>query len=174
MDDALREGDGHAMVAEQVPQAAQALLGEQDPTLEFAVYDVEEGEYPVDIDEVDAYLITGSKTFISGAGSTDVLVLMTRTGAPDSGAGGITAFAIPADLPGIDYGKNEIKMGWNSQPTRTITFEDVRVPEKYRLGAEGEGFKIAMKGLDGGRINIGHLGPYHFCRYYWLCRSREY
>lgn len=100
------------------------------------------------------YLITGSKTFISGAGATDVLVLMTRTGAPESGAAGITAFAIPANLPGIDYGKNEIKMGWNSQPTRTITFEDVRVPEKYRLGAEGEGFKIAMKGLDGGRINI--------------------
>lgn len=105
-------------------------------------------------DQSGDYLITGSKTFISGAGSTDVLVLMTRTGSPDSGAAGITAFAIPADLPGIDYGKNEIKMGWNSQPTRTITFEDVRVPEKYRLGAEGEGFKIAMKGLDGGRVNI--------------------
>lgn len=116
---------------------------------------IREGEHK-DKSETNSgdYLITGSKTFISGAGSTDVLVLMTRTGAPDSGAGGITAFAIPADLPGIDYGKNEIKMGWNSQPTRTITFEDVRVPEKYRLGAEGEGFKIAMKGLDGGRINI--------------------
>ena len=102
----------------------------------------------------DDYLISGGKTFISGAGSTDVLVLMTRTGAPDSGAGGITAFAVPADMPGIDYGKNETKLGWNSQPTRAIAFDEVRVPAAYRLGNEGEGFKIAMKGLDGGRINI--------------------
>ena len=100
------------------------------------------------------YILNGSKSFISGAGSTDVLVLMTRTGSADSGAAGITAFAIPADLPGIDYGKNESKMGWNSQPTRTISFADVRVSAHYRLGEEGEGFKIAMKGLDGGRINI--------------------
>ena len=100
------------------------------------------------------YILNGGKSFISGAGSTDVLVLMTRTGSADSGAAGITAFAIPADLPGIDYGKNESKMGWNSQPTRTISFEDVHVPVHYRLGEEGEGFKIAMKGLDGGRINI--------------------
>ena len=104
--------------------------------------------------EGDDYILNGGKSFISGAGSTDVLVLMTRTGAKDSGATGITAFAVPADLPGISYGKNEHKMGWNSQPTRTITFEDVRVPANYRLGDEGEGFKIAMKGLDGGRINI--------------------
>ena len=102
----------------------------------------------------DDYLIDGGKSFISGAGSTDVLVLMTRTGSAESGAAGITAFAVPADLPGISYGKNESKMGWNSQPTRTITFEGVRVPVAYRLGEEGEGFKIAMKGLDGGRINI--------------------
>ena len=102
----------------------------------------------------DDYLIDGGKSFISGAGSTDVLVLMTRTGSTESGAAGITAFAVPADLPGISYGKNESKMGWNSQPTRTITFEGVRVPAAYRLGEEGEGFKIAMKGLDGGRINI--------------------
>ncbi|MBQ0719843.1 MAG: acyl-CoA dehydrogenase family protein [Gammaproteobacteria bacterium] len=102
----------------------------------------------------DDYILNGGKSFISGAGSTDVLVLMARTGANDSGASGITAFAIPADLPGISYGKNESKMGWNSQPTRTISFEDVRVSAHYRLGAEGEGFKIAMKGLDGGRINI--------------------
>ncbi|MEZ0121668.1 MAG: acyl-CoA dehydrogenase family protein [Candidatus Reddybacter sp.] len=104
--------------------------------------------------EGEDYILNGGKSFISGAGSTDVLVLMTRTGANDSGATGITAFAVPADLPGISYGKNESKMGWNSQPTRTITFEDVRVPANYRLGEEGEGFKIAMKGLDGGRINI--------------------
>ncbi|AVT12959.1 acyl-CoA dehydrogenase family protein [Paracidovorax avenae] len=102
----------------------------------------------------DAYIINGSKAFISGAGSTDVLVLMARTGAPDSGAGGISAFAVPADAAGIHYGKKEEKMGWNSQPTRTISFDNVHVPANHLLGAEGEGFKIAMKGLDGGRINI--------------------
>ncbi|XDF33342.1 acyl-CoA dehydrogenase family protein [Paracidovorax avenae] len=100
------------------------------------------------------YVVNGAKAFISGAGSTDVLVLMARTGAPDSGAGGISAFAVPADAAGIHYGRKEEKMGWNSQPTRTISFDNVRVPADHLLGAEGEGFKIAMKGLDGGRINI--------------------
>ncbi len=100
------------------------------------------------------YVINGAKAFISGAGSTDVLVLMARTGAADSGAGGISAFAVPADAPGIQYGKKEAKMGWNSQPTRTISFDNVRIPADHLLGREGEGFKIAMKGLDGGRINI--------------------
>ncbi|MDM0112785.1 acyl-CoA dehydrogenase family protein [Variovorax sp. J22R133] len=98
------------------------------------------------------YVINGGKAFISGAGSTDVLVLMARTGA--GGAGGISAFAVPADAPGVTYGKKEHKMGWNSQPTRTINFDNVRVPAENLLGAEGEGFRIAMKGLDGGRINI--------------------
>ena len=102
----------------------------------------------------DDYLITGSKAFISGAGSTDVLVVMARTGEPGSGAAGISAFAVPADAPGISYGKKEEKMGWNSQPTRTISFDQVRVPAANLLGQEGDGFKIAMKGLDGGRINI--------------------
>ena len=92
--------------------------------------------------------------FISGAGETDVLVVMARTGAQEEGAKGISAFAVPADLNGIGYGKNEAKMGWNSQPTRAISFENVKVPAECLLGAEGEGFKIAMKGLDGGRINI--------------------
>lgn len=98
------------------------------------------------------YVINGSKAFISGAGSTDILVLMARTG--DAGAAGISAFAVPANLPGIHYGKKEEKMGWNSQPTRTISFDNVRIPTNHLLGREGEGFKIAMKGLDGGRINI--------------------
>ncbi|MFT3928962.1 MAG: acyl-CoA dehydrogenase family protein [Spongiibacteraceae bacterium] len=102
----------------------------------------------------DFYVINGSKMFISGAGSTQMLVVMTRTGTQEEGPSGITAIAIPADLPGIHYGKNETKMGWNSQPTKLITFEDVRVPVANRLGDEGEGFKIAMKGLDGGRVNI--------------------
>lgn len=100
------------------------------------------------------YVINGSKAFISGAGSTDVLVLMARTGDAASGASGISAFVVPADTAGITYGKKEHKMGWNSQPTRTISFDNVRIPADHLLGQEGEGFKIAMKGLDGGRINI--------------------
>ena len=98
------------------------------------------------------YEITGSKAFISGAGATDALVVMTRTGGP--GAAGISALLVPANTPGITYGRNEEKMGWHSQPTRTITFDKVRVPANHLLGEEGEGFRIAMKGLDGGRINI--------------------
>ncbi|MEM1145723.1 MAG: acyl-CoA dehydrogenase family protein [Pseudomonadota bacterium] len=100
----------------------------------------------------DDYIINGSKAFISGAGDTEVLVLMLRTG--DDGPGGITAVLVPADTPGISYGKKEEKMGWNAQPTRAVTFEDVRIPVHYRLGEEGQGFAIAMEGLDGGRINI--------------------
>lgn len=100
------------------------------------------------------YIVNGSKAFISGAGSTDVLVLMARTGDAGSGASGISAFAVPADAAGVSYGKKEEKMGWNSQPTRVISFDNVRIPAHNLLGREGEGFKIAMKGLDGGRINI--------------------
>ncbi len=98
------------------------------------------------------YLVSGSKVFISGAGDTDVLVVMTRTG--DEGPGGITALLIPADAEGVSYGKKEHKMGWNAQPTRMVSFENVRVPVSNRLGEEGQGFAIAMEGLDGGRINI--------------------
>ncbi|MBV8247011.1 MAG: acyl-CoA dehydrogenase family protein [Comamonas sp.] len=100
------------------------------------------------------YVINGAKAFISGAGSTDVLVLMARTGDAASGAGGISAFVVPANAQGVSYGKLEEKMGWNSQPTRVINFDNVRIPARNLLGREGEGFKIAMKGLDGGRINI--------------------
>jgi alkylation response protein AidB-like acyl-CoA dehydrogenase len=100
----------------------------------------------------DFYVIDGSKAFISGASRTDLLVVMARTG--EAGAGGISAFAVPADTPGISYGKPEHKMGWNSQPTCSINFDAVRVPVHHRLGGEGQGFAMAMKGLDGGRINI--------------------
>ena len=100
----------------------------------------------------DDYLVTGSKVFISGAGATDVLVVMLRTGGP--GPKGISALLIPADAEGISYGKKEQKMGWNAQPTRMISFDNVRVPVANRLGEEGQGFAIAMEGLDGGRINI--------------------
>ncbi|MEC7554772.1 MAG: acyl-CoA dehydrogenase family protein, partial [Pseudomonadota bacterium] len=100
----------------------------------------------------DHYVINGAKAFISGAGDTDVLVVMARTGG--SGPGGISAFVVPSDTPGVSFGKNETKMGWNSQATRAITFEDARIPAVNRLGDEGEGFAIAMRGLEGGRINI--------------------
>jgi hypothetical protein len=101
----------------------------------------------------DDYLIDGSKCFISGAGATDVLIVMARTG-EDSGAKGISCFLVPADAEGVKYGRNELKMGWRAQPTRTITFENVRIPAGNRIGPEGQGFVYAMKGLDGGRINI--------------------
>ncbi|KAB8053909.1 acyl-CoA dehydrogenase [Janthinobacterium rivuli] len=100
----------------------------------------------------DFYVLDGTKAFISGAGQTDMLIVMARTGG--EGAAGISAFAVPANLPGIVYGKKEEKMGWNSQPTRIISFDQVKVPVGNLLGVEGEGFAIAMKGIDGGRINI--------------------
>lgn len=102
----------------------------------------------------DDYVIDGAKMFISGAGSTEVLVVMARTGEPDSGARGVSAFVVPADAEGVSYGKNEDKMGWKSQPTRLVSFDGVRVSADHRLGDEGEGFRFAMKGLDGGRLNI--------------------
>ncbi|HIF5582525.1 acyl-CoA dehydrogenase family protein [Vibrio parahaemolyticus] len=102
--------------------------------------------------EGDEFVLNGAKVFISGAGDTDVLVVMARS--CGEGAGGVSAFVVPADCEGISYGKKEAKMGWNCQPTRMITFENVRIPANYLLGEEGEGFKFAMLGLDGGRINI--------------------
>ncbi|ELA7932223.1 acyl-CoA dehydrogenase family protein [Vibrio parahaemolyticus] len=100
----------------------------------------------------DEFVLNGAKVFISGAGDTDVLVVMARS--CGEGAGGVSVFVVPADIEGISYGKKEAKMGWNCQPTRMITFENVRIPADYLLGEEGEGFKFAMLGLDGGRINI--------------------
>lgn len=101
----------------------------------------------------DAYVLNGSKAFISGAGDTDYFVVMARTG--DDSPRGISAFVVPTNTPGVSYGANEKKMGWNSQPTKMVVLENVEVPSSHLLGEEGEGFKIAMKGLDGGRINIG-------------------
>ncbi|EKO3819129.1 acyl-CoA dehydrogenase family protein [Vibrio harveyi] len=100
----------------------------------------------------DNYILNGGKTFISGAGDTDVLVVMARTG--DAGAKGVSAFVVPANADGISYGRKEPKMGWNSQPTRAVTFDSVSIPASHLLGEEGQGFVFAMKGLDGGRINI--------------------
>jgi alkylation response protein AidB-like acyl-CoA dehydrogenase len=101
----------------------------------------------------DHYVVNGAKQFISGAGSAHLYVTMVRTGG--DGPGGISTLVIPADTPGLSFGANERKMGWNAQPTRAVLFDDVRVPVANRLGNEGDGFKIAMAGLDGGRINIG-------------------
>ena len=100
----------------------------------------------------DDYVLTGVKQFISGAGAASVYVVMARTGEP--GARGISAFLVPDGTPGLSFGANERKMGWNAQPTRQVILDEVRVPATSLLGTEGQGFKIAMAGLNGGRINI--------------------
>ncbi|WP_029144901.1 acyl-CoA dehydrogenase family protein [Microbacterium luticocti] len=100
----------------------------------------------------DEYVLTGVKQFISGGGEASVYVVMARTGEP--GARGITAFVVPDGTPGLSFGVNEKKMGWNAQPTRQVIFDQVRVPASAVLGEVGKGFKIAMKALNGGRLNI--------------------
>lgn len=100
----------------------------------------------------DHYVLNGQKQFISGAGDTDLYVVMVRTGG--EGAGGVSTLVVDKDTSGLSFGANERKMGWNAQPTRAVIFENARVPVANRLGAEGIGFKIAMAGLDGGRLNI--------------------
>ena len=100
----------------------------------------------------DGYVLNGQKQFISGAGAGDLYVVMARTGG--AGPAGISTFVVPGDTAGLSLGANERKMGWNAQPTRAVIFQDARVPAANRLGVEGEGFKIAMAGLDGGRLNI--------------------
>ncbi len=100
----------------------------------------------------DIYVLNGTKAFISGAGASDVYVVMARTGG--AGPKGISAIAVEKGSKGLSFGKQENKLGWNSQPTAMVIFEDCEVPVTNRLGAEGEGFKIAMQGLDGGRVNI--------------------
>ncbi|MGX1196179.1 isobutyryl-CoA dehydrogenase [Parvibaculum sp. MBR-TMA-1.3b-4.2] len=101
----------------------------------------------------DHYVLNGSKAFISGAGTSDIYVCMVRTGG--EGAGGVSCIVVEKDTPGLSFGAPEKKMGWNSQPTAQVIFEDCRVPVENRIGEEGEGFKFAMMGLDGGRLNIG-------------------
>lgn len=101
----------------------------------------------------DHYVLDGQKQFISGAGVSDIYVVMARTGEP--GPSGISTLVVEKDTPGLSFGANEKKMGWNAQPTRAVILENCRVPVANRLGPEGIGFKIAMAGLDGGRLNIG-------------------
>ncbi|MDO9490109.1 MAG: acyl-CoA dehydrogenase family protein, partial [Sphingomonadaceae bacterium] len=101
----------------------------------------------------DHYVVSGSKAFISGGGENEIYVTMVRTGEP--GAKGISCLVVEKDMPGVSFGANERKMGWKSQPTSTVNFDDARVPVENLVGSEGDGFKIAMAGLDGGRLNIG-------------------
>ncbi|WP_353205170.1 acyl-CoA dehydrogenase family protein [Sphingomonas sp.] len=101
----------------------------------------------------DHYIVTGTKQFISGAGENDVYVTMVRTG--EDGPKGVSCLVIEKDMPGISFGANERKLGWHSQPTRQVILDGVRVPAENLVGGEGEGFRIAMMGLDGGRLNIG-------------------
>ena len=100
----------------------------------------------------DDYVIDGAKAFISGAGASDIYVCMLRTGG--EGPRGISCIVVEKGTPGLSFGKQEKKLGWNSQPTAMVNFENCRVPVANRLGEEGDGFKIAMMGLDGGRLNI--------------------
>ena len=103
--------------------------------------------------EGDHYIVNGSKQFISGAGENEVYVTMVRTGA--EGPKGISCLVIDKDMPGVSFGANERKLGWHAQPTRQVLFDNVKVPVANRVGQEGEGFRFAMMGLDGGRLNIG-------------------
>ncbi len=105
------------------------------------------------VQDGDHYVLNGSKAFISGGGVNELYVCMVRTG--DAGARGITCLVVEKDTPGVSFGANERKLGWHSQPTAMVNFSDARVPVANRVGEEGEGFKIAMAGLDGGRLNIG-------------------
>jgi len=118
----------------------------------------------------DYYVLNGSKAFISGGGDTDVYLIMVRTGA--QGPKGISCVLVEKGTPGLSFGKKEQKLGWNSQPTRAVIMEDCKIPVANRIGAEGEGFSIAMAALDGGRVNIGacSLGGAHAC----LSIARDY
>lgn len=103
--------------------------------------------------EGDHYVVNGSKQFISGGGANEIYVTMVRTG--EDGPKGISCLVIEKDMPGVSFGANEKKLGWHSQPTAQVIFDNVKVPVENRVGGEGEGFRIAMMGLDGGRLNIG-------------------
>jgi alkylation response protein AidB-like acyl-CoA dehydrogenase len=118
----------------------------------------------------DFYVLDGAKAFISGGGVSDVYAVMARTG--DAGPRGISCIAVEKGTPGLSYGANEKKLGWKSQPTAMVMFENCRVPVENLIGSEGQGFRIAMAGLDGGRLNIGacSLGGAQFC----LDRTIEY
>ncbi len=120
--------------------------------------------------EGEHYVLDGTKAFISGAGVSDIYVVMARTG--EGGPRGISAIVVEKGTKGLSFGAREKKLGWKTQPTAMVTFENCRVPVGNRIGAEGDGFRIAMAGLDGGRLNIGacSIGGAQFC----LDRTVEY
>ncbi|SUB00491.1 Acyl-CoA dehydrogenase, short-chain specific [Pannonibacter phragmitetus] len=111
----------------------------------------------------DSYVLNGTKAFISGGGVSDIYIVMARTGG--EGPGGISCFVVDKGTPGLSFGAQEVKLGWKSQPTAQVIFEDCRIPAANRIGEEGEGFRFAMAGLDGGRLNIGacSLGAAQTC-----------
>jgi alkylation response protein AidB-like acyl-CoA dehydrogenase len=123
--------------------------------------------------EGERYVVNGAKAFISGGGTSDLYLVMCRTGG--EGPSGISALLVPKDAPGLSFGAQERKLGWHSQPTCAVAFDDVAVPASQRLGAEGEGFRIAMRGLDGGRVNIAacSLGAARACLERALAHVRE-
>jgi len=121
----------------------------------------------------DHYVVNGSKQFISGAGENEIYVTMVRTG--EDGPKGISCLVIEKDTEGVSFGANERKLGWHSQPTRMVSFDNVRVPTENRVGKEGEGFRFAMAGLDGGRLNIGacSLGGAQRCLHEAIAYTKE-
>lgn len=155
----------HNMVATMIdrhatPEQRRALLPPLCSMEHFASYCLTEPGAGSDAAAVatraerqgDSYVLTGQKQFISGAGESHLYLVMARTGGP--GPKGISAFAVPKDTPGLGFGANERKMGWNAQPTRAVTFDQARVPASAMIGPEGAGFRLAMEALDGGRMSI--------------------
>ncbi|MBN9669830.1 acyl-CoA dehydrogenase family protein [Roseibium aggregatum] len=124
-------------------------------------------------DDGDHYILNGSKAFISGGGVSDLYAVMVRTG--DEGASGVSCLLVEKGTPGLSFGANEVKLGWKSQPTAQVNFQDCRVPKSNLIDAEGQGFKIAMSALDGGRLNIGacSIGAAQACLDYALAYVQE-
>src|SRR5215471_8101391 len=166
----------HNMVAWMIADYAgaelrQRLLPELCSMAKFGSYCLTEPDAGSDsaslktraVREGDHYVLTGAKSFISGGGHSDVYLVMARSG--EGGPRGISAFVVEKGTPGLSFGAQEKKLGWHSQPTAMVMFDQCRIPAANRLGAEGEGFKIAMQGLDGGRLNIAacSLGGAQFC-----------
>jgi len=144
-------GSDHLKATYAMPLAAGEILGSYCLTEPGSGSDAAALRTRADRDG-DDYVLNGSKAFISGAGVSDLYLVMVRTG--EAGPRGISAVLVEKDAPGVSFGASERKMGWNSQPTAVVSFDDVRVPVANRIGEEGEGFKFAMMGLDGGRLNI--------------------
>lgn len=144
---------GDTLRAKYVPELTSAnLIASYCLTEPGAGSDAASLKTKAEADGSGHYILNGAKAFISGAGFSDVYLVMARTS--DDGARGVSTFLVEKDMPGLSFGKNEEKMGWRAQPTAIVSFDDCRVPEANRIGPQGDGFKYAMAGLDGGRLNI--------------------